>query len=177
MCCDQELCAAARCEIVDDTQKRQLPLRRECRFRLVQDEDLGVGIQPFRPLGNEEHDAVGLGQQRRAVGPVAVGSCVRNLQARCFRQALCQDALSGDIFMCPRRMTVRALSEQEQALGRGIDFMVANDYGTVSEALNTGKSLAEIKRGARVNRNINDLTNQLHDRLKREPAMEAAQLR
>ncbi|HXV25091.1 MAG TPA: hypothetical protein VED46_12630 [Alphaproteobacteria bacterium] len=70
-----------------------------------------------------------------------------------------------------------SLHEAEQALGRGIDFMVANDYGTVSEALNTGKSLAEIKRGARVNRNINDLTNQLHDRLKREPAMEAAQLR
>lgn len=72
------------------------------------------------------------------------------------------------------RVTLR---EAEQALGRGIDFTVANDHQTVSEALNTGKPLTEIKRGARVSRDIVALTNRLQDRLKREPVMEAAHQR
>jgi pilus assembly protein CpaE len=70
-----------------------------------------------------------------------------------------------------------SLREAEQALGRGIEFTVANDYQTVSEALNTGKPLTEIKRGARVSRDIVDLTNRLQDRLKREPAVDTAHLR
>jgi pilus assembly protein CpaE len=69
------------------------------------------------------------------------------------------------------------MSEAEQALGRGIDFTVANDYALVSEALNTGKPLTELKRGARVSRNIVQLANTLQDRLKREPEVEAARLR
>jgi pilus assembly protein CpaE len=67
--------------------------------------------------------------------------------------------------------------EAEQALGRAIDFTVANDYALVSEALNTGKPLAELKRGARVSRNIVQLATALQDRLKREPEMEAARPR
>lgn len=69
------------------------------------------------------------------------------------------------------------LGEAEQALGRPIDFTVANDYALVSEALNTGKPLSELKRGARVSRNIVQLANALQDRLKREPEMEAARPR
>jgi pilus assembly protein CpaE len=66
------------------------------------------------------------------------------------------------------------LSEAEQALGRPVDYMVANDYALVSEALNTGKPLTELKRGARASRNIVQLANALQERLKREPEMEAA---
>lgn len=68
------------------------------------------------------------------------------------------------------------LREAEQALGRSVDFMVANDYRTVSEALNTGKPLTELKRGARVSRDIVQLAERLQDRLKREPAFEVARL-
>jgi Flp pilus assembly CpaE family ATPase len=69
------------------------------------------------------------------------------------------------------------LREAEQALGRGADFTVANDYALVSEALNTGKPLSELKRGARVSRDIVQLAGALQDRLKREPEMEAARPR
>ncbi len=69
------------------------------------------------------------------------------------------------------------LREAEQALGRSVDFMVANDYRTVSEALNTGKPLTELKRGARVSRDIVQLAERLQDRLKREPAFQVARLR
>jgi pilus assembly protein CpaE len=69
------------------------------------------------------------------------------------------------------------LREAEQALGRGVDFTVANDYPLVSEALNTGKPLTELKRGARVSRDILQLANALQERMKREPEMEAARPR
>ena len=69
------------------------------------------------------------------------------------------------------------LRDGEQALGRGVDFTVANDYRIVSEALNAGKPLSELKRGARVSRDIVELANKLQERLKREPAMEAARPR
>jgi pilus assembly protein CpaE len=69
------------------------------------------------------------------------------------------------------------LREAEQALGRSVDFMVANDYRTVSEALNTGKPLTELRRGARVSRDIVQLAERLQDRLKREPAFQVARLR
>jgi pilus assembly protein CpaE len=69
------------------------------------------------------------------------------------------------------------LSEAEQALGRPVDYTVANDYALVSEALNTGKPLTELKRGARASRNIVQFANALQERLKREPEMEAARPR
>ena len=69
------------------------------------------------------------------------------------------------------------LREAEQALGRAVDFMVANDYRTVSEALNTGKPLTELKRGARVSRDIVRLADRMQDRLKREPEFQTARLR
>src|SRR5262249_23495291 len=69
------------------------------------------------------------------------------------------------------------LREAEDALGRGVDFMVANDYDTLSEALKAGKSLNELRRGARVTRDIVQLAERLQVRLKREPAFQAAQLR
>ena len=69
------------------------------------------------------------------------------------------------------------LKEAEQALGRGVDFMVANDYHTVSEALNAGKPLSELRRGARVSRDIAALAERLQERLRREPAVETARLR
>ena len=69
------------------------------------------------------------------------------------------------------------LSEAEQALGRPVDYTVANDYALVSEALNTGKPLTELKRGARASRNIVLFANALQERLKREPEMEAARPR
>ena len=69
------------------------------------------------------------------------------------------------------------LREAEQALGRGIDYTVANDYHTVSEALNAGKPLSELRRGARVSRDIAQLADRLQERLRREPAVETARLR
>jgi pilus assembly protein CpaE len=69
------------------------------------------------------------------------------------------------------------LREAETALGRGVDFMVANDYDTVSEALNAGKPLMELRRGARVSRDIVRLSERLQERLKREPVFQAARLR
>jgi pilus assembly protein CpaE len=69
------------------------------------------------------------------------------------------------------------LREAEQALGRSADFTVANDYTLVSEALNTGKPLSELKRSARVSRDIAQLAGALQERLKREPEMEAARPR
>jgi pilus assembly protein CpaE len=92
-------------------------------------------------------------------------------------------ATSADLAVLANRIERRwwrnrvRLRDAEQALGRGIDFTVANDYQIVSEALNTGKPLAEIKRGARVSRDIVELANKLQERLKREPAMEAARPR
>jgi pilus assembly protein CpaE len=69
------------------------------------------------------------------------------------------------------------LREAETALGRGVDFMIANDYDTVSEALNAGKPLMELRRGARVSRDIVQLSERLQERLKREPVFQAARLR
>jgi pilus assembly protein CpaE len=69
------------------------------------------------------------------------------------------------------------LREAEQGLGRGFDYTVANDYDTVSEALNTGKPLSELRRGARVSRDIAALAERLQERLRREPAVETARLR
>jgi pilus assembly protein CpaE len=69
------------------------------------------------------------------------------------------------------------LGEAEHALGRGVDYMVANDYRTVSEALNSGKPLIELRRGARVTRDIVRLSERLQERLKREPAFQTARLR
>jgi pilus assembly protein CpaE len=92
-------------------------------------------------------------------------------------------ATGGDVAVLVNRFERRwwrnhvRLREAEQALGRGVDFTVANDYQIVSEALNTGKSLSELKRGARVSRDIVELAKKLQERLKREPAMEAARPR
>lgn len=69
------------------------------------------------------------------------------------------------------------LREAEQALGRGVDFMIANDHSMVSEALNTGTPLTELKRGARVSRDIVRLAERLQDRLRREPAIQTVRLR
>ncbi len=69
------------------------------------------------------------------------------------------------------------LHEAETALGRSIDFTVANDYGLVSEALNTGKQLTQLKRGARVSRDIVRFAEKLQDRLRREPAIQTMRLR
>jgi Flp pilus assembly CpaE family ATPase len=55
--------------------------------------------------------------------------------------------------------------------------MIANDYDTVSEALNAGKPLMELRRGARVSRDIVQLSERLQERLKREPVFQAARLR
>jgi pilus assembly protein CpaE len=92
-------------------------------------------------------------------------------------------ATGGDVAVLVNRFERRwwrnhvRLREAEQALGRGVDFTVANDYQIVSDALNTGKSLSELKRGARVSRDIVELAKKLQERLKREPAMEAARPR
>jgi pilus assembly protein CpaE len=92
-------------------------------------------------------------------------------------------ATGGDVAVLANRLERRwwrnrvRLRDAEQALGRGIDFTIANDYQIVSEALNTGKPLAEVKRGARVSRDIVELAKKLQERLKREPAMEAARPR
>lgn len=46
------------------------------------------------------------------------------------------------------------IKEVEQALGRKIDFFVANDYSTVSEALDQGLALSEVRKRSKATKSI-----------------------
>jgi len=46
------------------------------------------------------------------------------------------------------------IKEAERALGRPIDYLIANDYRTVSEAIDQGASLADVRRRSRVAQDI-----------------------
>jgi len=54
-----------------------------------------------------------------------------------------------------------SLKEVEKALGRKVDFTIANDYRTVSEALDQGVSLADIRSRSKVLKSITKLSSSL----------------
>ena len=49
------------------------------------------------------------------------------------------------------------LKDAEKALGRKFDYFIANDYKTVSEALNQGVALSGIKRKSKVDTGIRNM--------------------
>jgi pilus assembly protein CpaE len=53
------------------------------------------------------------------------------------------------------------VKEVEKALGRSVDFTVANDYRTVSEALDQGLSLAAVRRRSKTLKSITKISNML----------------
>ena len=53
------------------------------------------------------------------------------------------------------------VKEVEKALGRSVDFTVANDYRTVSEALDQGLALAAVRRRSKTLKSITKISNML----------------
>src|SRR3546814_4484415 len=53
------------------------------------------------------------------------------------------------------------MKEVEKALGRPVDFTVANDYRTVSEALDQGLSIAAVRRRCQALKSITKISNAL----------------
>jgi ABC-type phosphate/phosphonate transport system substrate-binding protein len=53
------------------------------------------------------------------------------------------------------------MKEVEKALGRKIDFFVANDYRTVSEALDQGLALSAVSKRSKVFKSIMKLSDDL----------------
>ena len=64
-----------------------------------------------------------------------------------------------------------AVREAEQALGRPIGHFVAGDFRLVSEALNHGVPLSEIKARSRVDRDIKAFAKSLVEGMRQEPAV------
>lgn len=54
-----------------------------------------------------------------------------------------------------------SLKEVEKALGRKVDFTVANDYRTVSEALDQGLAIADVRKRSKALKSINKLSEAL----------------
>jgi pilus assembly protein CpaE len=95
--------------------------------------------------------------------------------ARRQLDALGADAIGAKIVLVVNRYQKQwwhdgvRLREAEQALGRSIDHFIGNDYRTVSEALNQGVSLGEVKSRSRVERHIRSLVEGMQLQLRREP--------
>ena len=66
------------------------------------------------------------------------------------------------------------IKDAEKALNHRIDYFIPNDYRVVSSALNEGVSLAEIKKGSKVEQKINELIESLVARTVESSTVEAA---
>lgn len=99
-------------------------------------------------------------------------------QARRQIKALAQEGL-GNIPLVVvlnryRRWTLSRqipLKELENALGRPVEFLIPNDYKLVSEALDRGSPLAEVKRWSTIERRIREMVT---GALARKPAQAAS---
>ena len=96
-------------------------------------------------------------------------------QARLQLEAMHVDGVRAEIALVVNRYQKRwfgdgvRLREAEHALGRGIDYFIANDFRTVSTALNQGVPLGEIKPRNRVERDLRGFVDHMQMRLKQEP--------